>query len=46
MHAIIVDRGVDFMLTTNMDGSPFGVGSVGGNGARRVAHVNLRSQSD
>lgn len=43
MHSITVSNGADFMFTTNMDGCSFGVGSPTATGARRVAHVNLRS---
>lgn len=45
MHSIVVDQAADFMFTTNMDGCSFGVGSATPTGARRVAHVNLRSQA-
>jgi hypothetical protein len=44
MHSIVVDGAANFMFTSNMDGCSFGVGSQTPTGARRVAHVNLRSQ--
>lgn len=43
-YAITVAGAADFMFTSNMDGCSFGVGSATPTGARRVSHINLRSQ--